>query len=131
MGWCEYGRRRSCRTSITARSTRQFVEPPDYRVTCFFVDKRYRRQRRVHSRPAGRPGADRAGGRRRRRGVSQDTANKQITASFLYNGTRSLFEEAGFTYDRPKGKNHCVMITTIAPASSVEAPAPQLAKEQP
>jgi hypothetical protein len=24
-----------------------------------------------------------------------------------------LFERAGFAYERPKGKNHCVMRTTI------------------
>ncbi len=46
----------------------------------------------------------------------QDTQGKKINASLLYNGTRSLFEQAGFTYDRPKGKNHCVMSTTVAPA---------------
>ncbi len=45
----------------------------------------------------------------------QDTAGKQITAAFLYNGTRSLFERAGFTCSRPKGVNHCVMTTTVAP----------------
>ena len=45
----------------------------------------------------------------------QDTAGKQITASFLYNGSRSLFEQAGFTYSRHKGKNHCVMSTTVPP----------------
>ncbi|MGN6635928.1 MAG: hypothetical protein ACTHJ6_10805 [Oryzihumus sp.] len=27
----------------------------------------------------------------------------------LYNGTRSLFEQAGFTYVRPKGLKDCVM----------------------
>jgi hypothetical protein len=46
----------------------------------------------------------------------QDTAGRQITASFLYNATRSLFEEAGFSYSRPKGMNHCVMTATVAPA---------------
>ena len=45
-----------------------------------------------------------------------DTAGRRITASFLYNGTRSLFEEAGFSYSRPKGMNHCVMTATVAPA---------------
>jgi hypothetical protein len=30
--------------------------------------------------------------------------------------TRSLFEQAGFDYDRPKGKNHCVMSKSVAPA---------------
>lgn len=43
----------------------------------------------------------------------QDTGGKKISASFLYNGTRTLFEQAGFTYDRPKGKNHCVMTKTV------------------
>jgi hypothetical protein len=45
-----------------------------------------------------------------------DTADRQITGSFLYNATRSLFEEAGFSYSRPKGMNHCVMTATVAPA---------------
>jgi hypothetical protein len=40
-----------------------------------------------------------------------------ITATFLYNGTRSLFEQAGFTCSRPKGVNHCVMTTTVAPVT--------------
>jgi hypothetical protein len=39
----------------------------------------------------------------------QDTGGQKISASFLYNGTRSLFEQAGFSYVRHKGKNHCVM----------------------
>jgi hypothetical protein len=29
-----------------------------------------------------------------------------------------MFEDAGFVYERPKGKNHCVMRTTITPSSS-------------
>ena len=33
----------------------------------------------------------------------------------LYNGTRSLFEQAGFTYERRKGMNHCVMTKTVQP----------------
>lgn len=48
---------------------------------------------------------------------SQDTQGKKISASFLYNGTRALFEGAGFRYQRPKGKNHTVMRTTVGPAS--------------
>jgi hypothetical protein len=37
-----------------------------------------------------------------------------MSASFLYNGTRSLFEQAGFTYVRPKGKSNCVMRKEVA-----------------
>jgi hypothetical protein len=39
----------------------------------------------------------------------QDTRGKKTSASFLYNGTRTLFENAGFEYERAIGKNHCVM----------------------
>jgi len=39
----------------------------------------------------------------------QDTGGQKVSASFLYNGTRTLFEQAGFSYGRRKGKYHCVM----------------------
>jgi hypothetical protein len=43
----------------------------------------------------------------------QDTDGQKVSASFLCNGTRSLFEQAGFSYDRRKGKYHCVMSKTV------------------
>ena len=48
-------------------------------------------------------------------GYPHDTGGvRKKNSSFLYNGTRSLFEQAGFTYLRPKGKNHTVMTKTVA-----------------
>ena len=44
------------------------------------------------------------------------TCRKKTSASFLYNGTRSLFEKAGFDYERPKGKGHCVMRKVVPSA---------------
>jgi len=41
---------------------------------------------------------------------------KKISNSFLYNLTRRVYEEAGFTYERPKGKGNCVMKKTVAPS---------------
>ena len=49
-------------------------------------------------------------------GFPYDTHGEKSNASFLYNGTRSLFEQAGFAYERPKGKNHCVVRAMIAPS---------------
>ena len=51
-------------------------------------------------------------------GYPQDTQGKKISAKFLYNVTRSLYEQTGFTYLRPKGKNHCVMRRAVAPAKA-------------
>ena len=117
VGWCEYGPPEELPNIYHRKEYEQGLEQlPDYRLTCFFIDKAYRRQ--GVSEVALRGALDliaQAGG-----GVveayPQDTAGKQITASFLYNGSRSLFERAGFTYSRPKGKNHCVMSTTVPPA---------------
>ena len=45
VAWCEYEAPRSCRTSTTASSTRRSLTcVPDYRITCIFVDRRYRRR---------------------------------------------------------------------------------------
>ena len=50
-------------------------------------------------------------------GYPQDLPQgKRISAKFLYNVTRSLYEQTGFSYERPKGKNHCVMRRTVSPA---------------
>ena len=41
---------------------------------------------------------------------------KKMSSSFLYNGTRRLYERLGFRDDRPKGLRNCVMVTTVEPA---------------
>ncbi|WP_112241222.1 GNAT family N-acetyltransferase [Kribbella monticola] len=117
VGWCQYGVPAEL-PNIKHRKDYEagVVEPPDYRLTCFFIDTRYRRQgvAEVALRGALELIA-RAGG-----GVveayPQVTDGRKITASFLYSVTRNFFEEAGFTYLRPIGKNHCVMSKTVAPA---------------
>jgi hypothetical protein len=49
-------------------------------------------------------------------GYPHDTARKKMSSTFLYNGTRSMYEKAGFEYERPKGKNNCVM-RKVVPAA--------------
>ncbi|MFG1910571.1 GNAT family N-acetyltransferase [Kribbella sp. NPDC048928] len=114
VGWLEYG----TPTELPNINHRKEYEAgldrlPDYRMTCFFTDRNYRRQgvSAVALRGALDLIAQSGGGLVE--AYPQDTAGKKITASFLYNGTRSLFEQAGFTHQRPKGKNHCVMTKTV------------------
>jgi ribosomal protein S18 acetylase RimI-like enzyme len=117
VGWCQYGQPDEL-PNIKHRKEYESVaeHQPDYRLTCFFVDRDYRRQRVAEA--ALRGALDliaRAGG-----GVvesfPQDTAGAKTSASFLYNATRSLFEQAGFTYLRPLGKNHTIMTITVRAA---------------
>jgi GNAT superfamily N-acetyltransferase len=89
-------------------------ELPDYRITCIFVDRDYRRTgvAGVALRGALELIAKAGGGVVE--GYPQDLPQgKRISSKFLYNVTRGLYEQTGFTYDRPKGKNHCVMRTTV------------------
>ena len=43
----------------------------------------------------------------------QGTEGKKTSASFLYNATRSLYEQAGFICIRSKGSHHSVMRKTV------------------
>ena len=47
---------------------------------------------------------------------------KKMSSSFLYNGTRTMYEREGFTYDRPKGQGNCVMVREVAPSTRDPAP---------
>lgn len=117
MAWCQYGTPEELPNIYHRKEYEAGMERlPDYRLTCFFVDKRYRRAglAAVALRGALDLIAREGGGIVE--AYPQDTHGEKISASFLYNGTRSLFEQAGFTYDRPKGKNHCVMTKIVAPA---------------
>jgi ribosomal protein S18 acetylase RimI-like enzyme len=89
---------------------------PDYRITCFFVDSRSRRSGVAAAALDGALSLIAAAGGGTVEAYPQDTAGKKVSASFLYSATRSLFERAGFVYQRPKGKNHCIMRKVIAPS---------------
>ncbi len=117
IGWLQYGAPAEL-PNIKHRKEYEATRDalPDYRLTCFFIDRRYRRQGVATAALRGALDLIAQAGGGVVEAYPQDTAGKQITASFLYSATRSLFEQAGFTYSRPKGKNHCVMSTTVAPA---------------
>jgi len=49
---------------------------------------------------------------------------RKKNSSLLYNGTRTMYEREGFTYDRPKGLGNCVMVREVAPSTATETHAP-------
>jgi GNAT superfamily N-acetyltransferase len=97
------------------------TELPDYRITCFYVDKKYRHKGVAAAALQGALDLIAAAGGGVVEGYPRDTQDgKKVSSSFLYSATRSLFEQAGFTYDRPKGKVNCVMTITIRPRESMQ-----------
>ena len=116
VGWCQFGTPDELpRIYHRKQYEAEIVAVADYRITCFFVDRDYRRQGVSEAALEGALGliADAGGGLVE--AFPQDTGGKKVSASFLYNGTRGLFEHAGFAYERAKGKNHCVMTKHVLP----------------
>jgi len=116
VAWAEYGT--PCelpnihhRKQYDAES----VAPPDYRITCINVTRSHRKL--GFGRLALRGAVDliaRAGGGVVE-GYPHDTNGvRKKNSSFLYNGTRTMYEREGFTYDRPKGLGNCVMVREVA-----------------
>jgi GNAT superfamily N-acetyltransferase len=114
VGWCQYGSPAEL-PNINHRKEYEagLDRLPDYRLTCFFVDKKYRRQGVAAAALHGALDLIAQAGGGVVEAYPQDTDGQKVSASFLYNATRSLFEQAGFSYIRSKGKNHCVMRKVI------------------
>ena len=91
---------------------------PDWRITCVFVDRRYRRGGVARTAVDGALELIAQAGGGTVESYPQDTGGKRVSPSFLYNATRTTFEEAGFSYERPKGKNHCIVRTTVPDRSA-------------
>jgi GNAT superfamily N-acetyltransferase len=93
---------------------------PDYRITCLFVDKRYRGKglTAIAVRGALSLIARQGGGLVEAYPhdlTAKKKAGKKTSSSFLYNATRTMYEREGFTYVRSKGQGNCVMSLTVAP----------------
>jgi GNAT superfamily N-acetyltransferase len=121
VGWAEYGPPEELPNLHHLKEYEAgLVEAPDYRVTCIFVDRRYRRRgvAALALRGALDLIAEAGGGvvEGYPHDMSKQPEGKKMSSSFLYNGTRRMYEEAGFTFQRPKGQKNCVMVRTVAPA---------------
>jgi GNAT superfamily N-acetyltransferase len=112
VAWCEFG---SCAELPNIYHRKQYDEEtdlrPDYRITCIFVDKRYRRRgiTAVALRGAVDLIAQAGGGVVE--GYPHDPEGRRVAV--LYDGTRHTFENAGFELIRRKGQRNTVMRRTV------------------
>lgn len=106
IGWCQYGRT----AELPRIKYRKVYEsepnpPPDWRITCFVVDREYRRRGvaelalRKALEEIGRQGGGLV------ESFPEDTTGRKVSSAFLFNATLSLFEKCGFERVRPLGKN--------------------------
>jgi hypothetical protein len=114
VAWCEYGTPEELPNIYHRKQYEAELDKlPDYRLTCFFVDRKYRRAGMAALALDGALHLIAQDGGGVVEAYPHDTGGQKVSASFLYNGTRSLFEQAGFSYDRSKGTKNCVMRKTV------------------
>ena len=120
VGWCQFGSPKELPRIKRQGAYREHLSTlPDWRITCFFVDKGYRGQGVA---AAALHGAlqeiSRLGGGTVE-SYPEDVDGRSVSASFLHNCSAAMFEKEGFTRDRQIGKNHWVVIKQLAADSEV------------
>ena len=115
VAWAEYGPIEELRNIHHRKDWEQGVKRlPDYRITCLFVDRNYRRKGVATVAVRGALDLIAAAGGGLVESYPHDLpAGKKSSASFLYNATRTMYEKLGFSYERPKGKGNCVMSKVV------------------
>ena len=114
VGWCQFGPTDEL-PRIKHRKAYEagLDELPHWRITCFFVDKRYRGQGVAARALEGALAEIRRLGGGVVESYPEDTTNRKTSSSFLYNASVSMFERQGFTRDRQIGKHHWVVRTVV------------------
>jgi hypothetical protein len=89
------------------------------RITCFFVDRGYRRRCVAAAALQGalREIARLGGGTVETYPETEDS--RSVSGSFLHNATAPLFERHGFERGRPLGKHHLVMTKVVRAGSQI------------
>ena len=115
VGWCQFGSPDELPRIKRQRAYNDgWTSLPDWRITCFFVDKDYRGKGVA---AAGLNGALREIARLGGGTVEsypENAAGRSVSASFLHNGSVSMFEKEGFECVRAIGKNHWVVTKAVS-----------------
>ena len=118
VGWCQFGSPEELPRIKHLRVYTEGLEAlPDWRITCFFVDKDYRGQGVSSAALAGAIRLIGKFGGGIVESYPEDVENRQVSGSFLYNSRMAMFEGQGFTRMRRLGKNHWVVAKTVPAAT--------------
>ena len=118
VGWCQFGApaelpRIKARRAYEAEPTL----PADWRITCFFVDKSYRKQGVAAAALTGALGEIGRLGGGTVESFPEDAEGRSVSSSFLHNGTLAMFERAGFVRQRRLGKDRWLVTAEVAGAA--------------
>ena len=125
VGWCQFGPPEELpRIKHLRVYSETATPPPDWRITCFFVDKKYR-GRGVSSaalRGALELIAGLGGGTVE--SYPENVEGRAVSGSFLYNSRLAMFEHQGFERSRRLGKHHWVVSRVVEAATLLSSISP-------
>lgn len=117
VGWCQFGSPQELPRIKHIRVYTAGLEVlPDWRITCFFVDKAYRGQGVAAKALAAAISQIAALGGGLVESYPEDVEGRKVSESFLHNSRLGMFEHQGFKRQRRIGKNHWVVSRVVAPA---------------
>ncbi|PFH11657.1 Acetyltransferase (GNAT) family protein [Collimonas sp. PA-H2] len=118
IGWCQFGPTAELPRIKHLRAYREGLAAlPDWRITCFFIDKAYRGKGVAAAALAGALQEIARLGGGTVESYPEDVEGRKVSASFLHNGTVAMFERHGFERLRRLGKDRWLVGKVVKPDS--------------
>jgi GNAT superfamily N-acetyltransferase len=116
QGWCQYGSPEELPGIKYRREYDKDPPPrPDWRITCFYVDRKHRGQGVARAALEGALDQIALAGGGLVEAISEVTAGREAPGRFLFSATVELFEQFGFTRERQVGKHAWIVSSVVAP----------------
>jgi GNAT superfamily N-acetyltransferase len=117
QGWCQYGSPQELPGIKHRREYEKDAPPPaDWRITCFYVDKKHRGQGIARAALAGALDQIARAGGGRVEAIPEVTAGREAPGRFLFSASVELFEQFGFARVRQVGKHAWIVSSVVDPA---------------
>ncbi|WP_371781222.1 GNAT family N-acetyltransferase [Streptosporangium subroseum] len=116
QGWCQYGSPEELPGIKRRREYEKDAPPrPDWRITCFYVDRKHRGQGVARAALEGALDQIARAGGGLVEAISEVTVGREAQGRFLYSATVELLEQFGFTRGRQVGKHAWIVSRVVDP----------------
>ena len=117
QGWCQYGSPEELSGIKHRRDYDKDAPPrPDWRITCFYVEKKHRGQGIARAALEGALDQIAEAGGGLVEAISEVTAGREAPGRFLFSATVELFEQYGFSRGRQVGKHAWIVSRQVSSA---------------
>lgn len=114
VGWCQFG---AAEELPRIKHRREYAKDgailPDWRITCFFIEDEYRHRGVAAAALDGALDEIARLGGGTVESYPEETDGRTVSEPFLYNGTLSMFESAGFARGRRLGRSRWVVTKVV------------------